>query len=134
MPIEQRRPLHSDLGPSSKDWQPGSPGRDEDFTPEKDLWTLSRKGDLGEGRPGEDIHSAGEPGSRPEGTGEDVQPGTQEPGKSWQSETPNPDDEEEILEATLEDTFPASDPVAPSGPATGWVSDEAAERAGGKRE
>ena len=27
---------HSDLGPSSKDWQPGSPGRDEDFTPDKD--------------------------------------------------------------------------------------------------
>ena len=48
---------HSDLGPSSKDWQPGSAGRDEDFTPEKDLWTAAHKGDLGAGRPVEDIHA-----------------------------------------------------------------------------
>ena len=54
---EQQHGGHSDLAPSSKDWQPGSPGRDEDFTPEKDLWTLNRKGHQGAGRPGEDIPS-----------------------------------------------------------------------------
>src|SRR3712207_4462896 len=91
---------HSDLGPSSKDWQPGSPGRDEDFTPEKDLWTLSRKGNLGEGRPGEDIHPGGvsgvsgpQPGSSPTSVdGDAIQPGTQMPGQSWQSRRPDPDD------------------------------------------
>jgi hypothetical protein len=100
---------HSDLGPSSKDWQPGSAGRDEDFTPEKDRWTASRKGDPGAGRPGEDI-----------------QPGTQHEGRSWQSRRPRPGDEDSELEEELEDTFPASDaPTVTQPGVTGW---ELAER------
>ena len=109
---------HSDLGPSSKDWQTGSPGRDEDFTPEKDLWTKSRTGGLGEGRPGEDIHPGGLSAAN---GGKDVQPGTQMPGKSWHTEEPDPDHQEDELEEALEDTFPASDPLSPVQPgSTGW--------------
>lgn len=130
MPIEKRTGHHSDLAPSSKDWQPGSPGRDEDFTPEKDLWTASRKGDLGKGRPGEDIH----PGGALEGPGQDVQPGTQRPGKSWTSEHSPSETEEEAYDDAVADTFPASDPPAATNPATGWVTDgDAEEKAGGKR-
>lgn len=116
---------HSDLGPSSKDWQTGSTGRDEDFTPEKDLWTISRKGDTGAGRPGEDIHPGGVSGSGSGGRGADFQPGTQHEGTSWQSHRPRSTDSEEQLEEELEeeleDTFPASDPLTVTQPgATGW--------------
>ena len=120
---------HSDLGPSSKDWQTGSPGRDEDFTPEKDLWTISRKGDTGAGRPGEDVHSgrASTPGS--DARGSDVQPGTHHEGRSWQSRRPHTSDSEEQLEEELEDTFPASDPLTVTQPgATGWDLGEGAGR------
>jgi hypothetical protein len=74
-----RADRHSDLGPSSKDWQPGSAGRDEDFTPDKDLWTAAHKGNLGAGRPGEDVHPGGVSGARASGSGsqgDDIQPGT----------------------------------------------------------
>jgi hypothetical protein len=129
MPTERRSSLHSDLAPSSKDWQPGSPGRDEDFTPEKDLWTRSRKGGVGEGRPGEDIRSAA-----PEGARQDIQPGTAKPGKSWTSDTDASASDEEKLDDAVADTFPASDPPAATDPATGWVTNsEAEERAGGKK-
>ncbi len=126
---------HSDLGPSSKDWQPGSPGRDEDFTPEKDLWTLTRKGDLGEGRPGEDVHSEGEGDSAQKGSGEEVQPGTSQEGKSWQSRRPDPNDPDDKLQQALKDSFPASDPPQPAQPGvTGWdVSDETVEKSGRRR-
>lgn len=40
---------HSDLAPSSKDWQPGSEGHDEAYTPEKDLWAQTHGG--GDGKP-----------------------------------------------------------------------------------
>jgi hypothetical protein len=113
---------HSDLGPSSKDWQPGSVGRDEDFTPEKDLWTKAHKGGLGAGRPGEDVQGGEEGG---EGPGEDVQPGTQQGGRSWQSHRPRAGDKEEQLEEELEDTFPASDPLTVTQPGvTGWEIDD----------
>jgi hypothetical protein len=119
---------HSDLGPSSKDWQTGSPGRDEDFTPDKDRWTMSRKGNLGEGRPGEDVHSSLEgvdsAAASSSGTG-DIQPGTQHEGRSWQSRRPRSSDENEQLEEELEDTFPASDPPTVTQPgSTGWDLDE----------
>ena len=101
---EQQHLGHSDLAPSSKDWQPGSPGRDEDFTPEKDLWTRDHKGHAGAGRPAEDI-----------------QPGTAHPGKTWQSDHPAPRSEDEELDNEVEDTFPASDPPSITQPgSTGW--------------
>ena len=135
MSIEKRTGHHSDLAPSSKDWQPGSPGRDEDFTPEKDLWTKAHKGDLGKGRPGEDVHAGGTgPGGGTSGrSGDEVQPGTQKPGKSWTSEHNLPSDDE-CLDEALEDTFPASDPPAATDPATGWITGDAEEKAGGKRD
>ena len=123
---------HSDLGPSSKDWQPGSPGRDEDFTPDKDRWTLAHKGNLGAGRPGEDVRAGGGEASENEG---DIQPGTAREGVSWQSRRPDPDDKDDQLTQALKDSFPASDPPQPAQPGvTGWdADDEAVERAGGKR-
>ena len=112
---------HSDLGPSSKDWQTGSPGRDEDFTPEKDLWTQARKGDLGAGRPGEDVHSESAGSARRDNANDDVQPGTHHEGKSWQSRRPQPGDEDDKLDQALKDTFPTSDPPQPAQPGvTGW--------------
>jgi hypothetical protein len=100
---------HSDLGPSSKDWAPGSVGRDEDYTPEKDLWAQT--------------HGGAQGGSL--GGGSDVQPGTQREGKSWQSERPDPADEDDKLDTALQDTFPASDPPAPAQPdVTGWDVEE----------
>jgi hypothetical protein len=101
---------HSDLGPSSKDWQPGGPGRKADFAPGNDLRRKS--------------HAENE-----------VQPGTAHEGKSWQSRRPDPDDKQEQLDKALEDSFPASDPPAPAHPdVTGWdVDDEAVKRAGGTR-
>lgn len=56
----------------------------------------------------------------------EVQPGTGEKGKSWHSEQPDPDDTEDQLEKSLEDSFPASDPPGATQPmATGWeVIDE----------
>ena len=111
---------HSDLGPSSKDWAPGSHGRDEDFTPEKDLWTLSHKGNLGEGRPGEDLQRSGDQASG-QGTGGDVQPGTAHEGRSWQSRRPDPDSQDDKLDQALKDSFPASDPPEAAQPGvTGW--------------
>jgi hypothetical protein len=99
---EQQHGGHSDLAPSSKDWQPGSPGRDEDFTPDKDYWSLNRKAHQGAGDPGEDI-----------------QPGTARPGRTWQSHRPHSEDE--ALDGAVEDTFPASDPPALTQPgSTGW--------------
>ena len=91
---ERHAEHHSDLAPSSKDWQPGSVGRDEDYTPEKDLWAKTH----------------------PE---EEVQPGTKKPGRSWTSENPDTQDPDEVLDKELEDTFPASDPPASTNP-TGW--------------
>ncbi len=125
---------HSDLGPSSKDWQPGSPGRDEDFTPEKDLWTLSHKGNLGEGRPGEDLQRGGDQASG-QGRGGDVQPGTAHEGRSWQSRRPDPDSEDDKLDQALKDSFPASDPPEAAQPGvTGWdLTEEERKRAGQSR-
>jgi hypothetical protein len=51
----------------------------------------------------------------------EVQPGTSEPGRSWQSRSPNPDDEDDKLHQALKDSFPASDPPQSAQPgATGW--------------
>lgn len=111
---------HSDLGPSSKDWLPGSSGRDEDFTPEKDLWTKAHKGDLGEGRPGEDVHSESAASAQRD-SGSGVQPGTQHEGRSWQSRRPEPGNEDDKLDQALKDSFPTSDPPQPAQPGvTGW--------------
>src|SRR5687767_9094346 len=104
MRAREQTDRHSDLGPSSKDWQAGSAGRDEDFAPEKDLWTKA--------------HQGGTAASRP---GEEVQPGTQREGRSWQSHRPQPGNRNEQLEEELEDTFPASDPPTVTQPGvTGW--------------
>ena len=112
---------HSDLGPSSKDWQPGSAGRDEDFTPEKDLWTISRKGGVGTGRPGEDVRAETPASARQEGASGDIQPGTQREGRSWQSRRPEPGNEDDKLDQALKDTFPTSDPPQPAQPGVrGW--------------
>ena len=120
---------HSDLGPSSKDWQTGSAGRDEDFTPGRDLWTISRKGNTSAGRPGEDVHPGGVSGSGAGGSAADIQPGTQQAGKSWQSRRPRGEGAEEQLEEELEDTFPASDPLTVTQPgSTGWDLEEGASR------
>ena len=106
---------HSDLGPSSKDWLPGSAGRDEDFTPEKDLWTQAHKGNLGAGRPGEDIQGSATPG------GGSYQPGTHHQGRSWQSRRPDPLSPDDKLDQALKDSFPTSDPPQPAQPGvTGW--------------
>ncbi len=129
MSAREPNPRHSDLGPSSKDWQPGSPGRDEEFTPEKDLWTLSHKGNLGEGRPGEDLQR-GPGGLSAGGPESDIQPGTAHEGKSWQSRRPDPDSEDDKLDQALKDSFPTSDPPESVQPGvTGWdVPEEARER------
>ena len=112
---------HSDLGPSSKDWQPGSAGRDSDFTPEKDLWTAAHKGSLGAGRPGEDVHSESASSAQRHGSGGGIQPGTQREGRSWQSRRPEPGNEDDKLDQALKDTFPTSDPPQPAQPGiTGW--------------
>lgn len=125
---------HSDLGPSSKDWQPGSVGRDEDFTPEKDRWTAAHKGDLGAGRPGEDINSGTNAGATPPESGVDVQPGTAQEGKSWHSHRPDPDDEDDKLESALQDSFPASDPPQPAQPGvTGWDTGEDSASSGSRK-
>jgi len=51
----------------------------------------------------------------------DVQPGTAEPGKSWQSRSPDPEDKDDKLNQALKDSFPASDPPQPAQPGvTGW--------------
>lgn len=53
--------------------------------------------------------------------GQDVQPGTGERGRSWQSDRPDSDNPDEKLDKALEDSFPASDPPAPAQPGiTGW--------------
>jgi hypothetical protein len=71
--------------------------------------------------PARDALDAGGEAAKTRPTGKDVQPGTAQKGKSWQSGSPHPDDEEEKLESALEDSFPASDPPAPAQPmATGW--------------
>jgi hypothetical protein len=60
-------------------------------------------------------------GSERQGRQDEVQPGTAHEGKSWQSRRPDPDDEDDKLEGALEDSFPASDPPAPTQPmSTGW--------------
>ena len=51
MSVQNRSPHHSDLAPSSKDWNPASSGHDEDYTPEKDLWAQTHGG--GDKRPTE---------------------------------------------------------------------------------
>jgi len=132
MPAREPNHRHSDLGPSSKDWQPGSPGRDEDFTPDKDLWTLSHKGNLGEGRPGEDLQRGGGRRSGRQSAGGDVQPGTGHAGRSWQSRRPDPDSDDDKLDQALKDSFPASDPPEPAQPGvTGWdLTEEERQRAG----
>ena len=54
----------------------------------------------------------------------DVQPGTGEKGKSWQSRSPDPDDKDDKLKQALKDSFPASDPPQPAQPGvTGWDVD-----------
>ena len=51
----------------------------------------------------------------------EVQPGTAEPGKSWQSRSPVPHDDDDKLNQALKDSFPASDPPQPAQPkVTGW--------------
>ena len=51
----------------------------------------------------------------------EVQPGTAEPGKSWQSRSPVPHDEDDKLNQALKDSFPASDPPQSAQPGvTGW--------------
>lgn len=51
----------------------------------------------------------------------DVQPGTAEPGKSWHSRSPDPDDKDDQLNQALKDSFPASDPPQAAQPGvTGW--------------
>jgi hypothetical protein len=115
---QQQHGGHSDLAPSSKDWQPGSPGRDEDFTPDKDYWTLNRQAHQEAGDPGEDINSGDGSNSSPVSDG-DIQPGTARPGRTWQSNRPHSEDE--ALDGAVEDTFPASDPPALTQPgSTGW--------------
>jgi hypothetical protein len=55
----------------------------------------------------------------------DVQPGTAQKGKSWQSRRPLPEDEDDKLNEALKDSFPASDPPEPVQPGvTGWDLDE----------
>lgn len=51
----------------------------------------------------------------------DVQPGTGKDGKSWQSRSPDPHDDDDKLNQALKDSFPASDPPQPAQPGiTGW--------------
>lgn len=125
---------HSDLGPSSKDWLPGSAGRDEDFTPDKDRWTAAHKGNLGAGRPGEDVGSGRQEPFAGASSRRDVQPGTQSPGRSWQSREPDPTDEDDKLDQALKDTFPTSDPPQAAQPGiTGWdLDDDQWSRGGGE--
>jgi hypothetical protein len=120
---------HSDLGPSSKDWAPGIPGRDEDFTPDKDRWSATHKGGKGD----RDIEPEASAGSPPSVPNAEVQPGTAQEGKSWQSHRPDPDDKDDQLETALQDTFPTSDPPAVTQPGvTGWDAEEKpGEEAGG---
>ena len=132
-PTRRQAERHSDLGPSSKDWQPGSAGRDEDFTPEKDLWTAAHKGNLGAGRPGEDVHSESAASAERHGTSGGIQPGTQHEGRSWQSRRPEPGNEDDKLDQALKDSFPTSDPPQPAQPGiTGWDlgEEERAARSG----
>jgi hypothetical protein len=42
---------------------------------------------------------------------------------------PDPDSQEELLDEAIEETFPASDPPAPTQPATGWVEADEEEKA-----
>ena len=56
----------------------------------------------------------------------EVQPGTGEPGNSWHSRSPDPDDEDDKLNQALKDSFPASDPPQPAQPGvTGWDAPKA---------
>ena len=63
--------------------------------------------------------------------GHEVQPGTAQKGKNWQSRRPDPHDKDEQLDNALK----ASDPPEPAQPGvTGWdLDDEAEKKAGGKR-
>lgn len=56
----------------------------------------------------------------------EVQPGTGEPGKSWHSRSPDPEDKDDQLNQALKDSFPASDPPQSTQPGvTGWdLTDE----------
>jgi hypothetical protein len=72
-------------------------------------------------------HSSSVPGDRDPDDRSDgvkareVQPGTAEPGKSWQSRSPVPHDDDDKLNQALKDSFPASDPPQPAQPkVTGW--------------
>jgi hypothetical protein len=123
---QQHHAGHSDLAPSSKDWNPAASGHDSDYTPEKDLWaqTHPRKGDV---QPERDFGKSQRPGKdkkspEPHSHADDVV-------------RPDPDDASEKLDEALQESFPASDPPAPAHPdVTGWdLDDEAVERAGGKR-
>ena len=59
----------------------------------------------------------------------EVQPGTSEPGKSWHSRSPDPDDKDDKLNQALKDSFPASDPPQPAQPGvTGWDLTEEEKR------
>ena len=67
--------------------------------------------------------------------GHEVQPGTGQMGKNWQSHRPAPHDKDDQLDKALKDSFPASDPPGPAQPGvTGWdLDDEAETKTGGKR-
>ena len=63
----------------------------------------------------------------------DVQPGTAETRKDWQSRPPILNDEDDKLNQALKDSFPASDPPQPAQPGvTGWdlKDDEKKKKAG----
>jgi len=61
----------------------------------------------------------------------EVQPGTQQPGKDWQSRPPVPHDEDDKLNQALKDSFPASDPPQSAQPGvTGWDKDDAKRKRG----
>ena len=64
----------------------------------------------------------------------EVQPGTGEPGKSWNSRPPVHDDEDDKLNQALKDSFPASDPPQAAQPGvTGWdVKDDKKKKKAGK--
>lgn len=64
----------------------------------------------------------------------EVQPGTGEPGKAWQSRSPVHDDEDDKLNQALKDSFPASDPPQAAQPGvTGWDVKDKDEKADKKK-
>jgi hypothetical protein len=71
-------------------------------------------------------------GREPEAGAKDVQPGTGKPGKSWQSNKPEPANDDEKLNEALKDSFPASDPPQAAQPGvTGWdLTDEEKKKSG----